>query len=520
MAPENRCGCDYSNAGRWGQGKAVRKMVERKFDRILNNTIILFSSRFFQKALSFLLLVLLTRNLTTSDFGLYSFITVWIATVAAFTDMGTAGGGLRLWAAAPARMAGAFGKLYLIRLLLSLPAVAGSLFVWFSLYSSLPSWGILLISGGILLQIVNVSLVPFQAELLNRYPALWAATNRTFLLLLIALALALKAPLFWIVALEIFFPIFYVARLWHGAQKIVKRTRATSPSAPYSFRELARDIVPVGLLTLLIMAYFRIDVFMLMKMMGKKAVAEYAGGFRLVEPFLTIPGVLALSVFPVVVGRWTGNDRERAEETLRRQARLGTLAMFLIGFLLSRHGGALAIRFFGERYRSSTSVIEILAWTLPVSAWSYPWFGFVQADRKYSAAILLALGALGINILGNLHAIPRWGTAGAAGFTLLTESIWAIGLWRISASKISGTGPLLLKLLSLSLVVLLFSFSLELFLPANRVFRVLSTFAGLSLFSLLTFKLSLLDTEDKNGMAQYLRNLYSRVLSLYNSWRD
>lgn len=398
----------------------------RVFDRILGNAAILAAARVFQKLASFVLLWMLARGLTPEEFGLYSFVMVWVAFAGTVTDLGSSAGAVRLWAEDARRMARALPRLLILRLGLAGIGALVSVPLWLVLYPALPAWALTWVVVGTVIQAHSVAWAPFQAELANREPAVRASLNRVLVILAVAGVLLVGGGVGGVLAAETLVPLLFA--WWIVAEARARARDRAGDAEPFSPAEVFRHCLPLGISSLLLMAYFRVDVFLLMNMKGEADVARYAAGYRLVEPLLTFPGVLAASVMPVVVARWTGGDRDGALRAVGRFARIGPVALALVAIPLSRHAEFLMTALFGEPYRASGSVMSLLAWTLPLSAWAYAWHPLILADKRYGYNIAVASLALAGNVLGNLWAIPRWGIVGSAALTVATELWWALGV--------------------------------------------------------------------------------------------
>ncbi len=481
----------------------------RVFDQISDNAGILLGSRLFQKLASFAILWLLVRILTPEEFGLYSFVMIWVMTVSTLTDMGTTNGAVRLWSENPARMAASLPRLLGIRLWLSAAGILLSAGAWFTLYRHLPPTLFALASVGILIQFHGVALTPFQAELDNWKPALWAGQNRLLVIAALVVALAIAAPLAVVLAIEIIVPVLLVARLLREALQRAARRGAGAEAFPAG--ELMAGLIPFGLWNILTMIYFRVDVFMLMRMSGESMVAKYAAGFRLVEPLLTFPGILGASLMPIVVARWTGGDREGAWRSVDRASRLIPLAMSLLALPLCAFATPVITFLFGPTYADSGPVMAILAWTLPLSAWAYSWHTLVFADKRYAYNNGLAAAALVLNVAGNLWAIPLHGAIGAAVMTVVTELAWSVGVSFLYLRARAGARRVLCAHLLLNAAAA-GAWAGVAILVEGGTGRAVGAVAGLFLLVLGGRVTGLVTRDDLNGLLSYAATLKSRLL--------
>lgn len=475
----------------------------RFFERIASNVLTLLLSRLIQKILSFILLWFLVRTWTPESFGLYSFLLTWIALVSGISDLGMSAVGVRLWAENPGRMARTMRTFYLLRTILLCAGAVFSLPVWFTYYPELPPWGLSIVLVGILLQLQGIAVIPFQAELNNSPPTLWSNVNRVLTVFVIVLALLAGAGIPTILALEILLPLFYLAKVIRESERIAAARRTEDP--PFTVRELLMDLGPAGLLVLLTMLFFRADVFLLMRLAGEHAVGLYAASYRIVEPLLVLPGILATTLIPVAVARHASQDTEGLWRAIRRSARLITLTQVALAFAVSRHAVEIVPLIFGPAYGPTAPMMALLAWTLPLSAWSYAWSTASMAERKYARLNTLAAAALVLNVAGNLWAIPRMGGLGCALVTVATEALWSLGQSLPYARRHSGwriAGALLLAAGS-SLAI---ASGIELLVP-GLAGRVIATASGLAVIAAIAWLGALVTRDDLQGISSYVRSL-------------
>jgi O-antigen/teichoic acid export membrane protein len=480
----------------------------RVFDRIASNAVVLIAWRTVQRLLSFVLLWFLVRWLSPESFGLYSFIFTWVVTVTAFTDLGGSTIGIRLWAEDPARAARSMPVLYRIRVIAIGIGLAISVMVWLLIYGRLPSWGLVLIALGLFAGLQAVAWAPFQAALRNNAPSSWAAFNRLLVIAVVIAALLFKAPLWFVIGLEIGLGFLFVVRLIRGAGRISAERIAgdTTHRNPWTARELLLEMLPLGIANALVMAFFRADVFMLMRMAGERTVAEYAAGFRLVEPLLTFTGVMGSSLFPIIISRHAGGDLSGAFRSIGRSARLLPFVMTLCALALYMNANTIVLLLFGPTYAASAATIRWLAWTLPLSAWSYSWHPLVLAERRYGYNILMSALALTGNICGNLWAIPRYGAVGAAAMTVATESIWAFGTSLPAFGRAPGARRILATQIATAVLVIP-SASALMSLSSSLVFAAAATVALAGVVTVCARLTGLVTRDDLDGVIRYLSSL-------------
>ncbi|MDO8735472.1 MAG: flippase [Thermoleophilia bacterium] len=181
-----------------------------------------------------------------------------------------------------------------------------------------------------------------------------------------------------------------------------------------------RSALPFGLIVAFFLVYFRIDSVMISFFRSDEEVGQYGAAYNLVSALLFLPAGLVGAMFPRLAGLYKSPD-DNLDAPFQRAARW-LLAMSLpmaVGiWLLSTQ---LLTALLGDTYLPAATAFAILGWTLPV------WFiTFLQGNlltlvERQKAVALVGLVNMILNVGLNLYIIPRYGFAGAAVTTLITE---------------------------------------------------------------------------------------------------
>ena len=222
-------------------------------------------------------------------------------------------------------------------------------------------------------------------------------------------------------------------------------------SAP-ELRELLAFCLPLVALALFTAFSASFDRFLLVQLLGLDAVAVYAAAVSLSGIPALFYTVLGFTLFPVLARHWSEGRRDEA-------ARLTTQALQVFAFLclpvalaLALAGPALLPLLSTAEYRAGPAVFALLG--LAVAA-----FGLYQIvlyalllDGRSRQVLALAMAAAALNALLNLVLAPRWGLVGAAAaaaagqgwFTMPPELRLAGVAWRAAVAALPlawATGP-------------------------------------------------------------------------------
>jgi PST family polysaccharide transporter len=176
---------------------------------------------------------------------------------------------------------------------------------------------------------------------------------------------------------------------------------------------LLSDGWKLGVSGLLVVAFMRIDQFMLGELAGAKEVGVYAVAIRFVEPWSIICGVLLPSIYPKMIElKLASKERYYGAAT----------KLFRLFFLLSVGAVILHLVFsdmvvaflLGATYEKAAACMKILAVGL-----IFTFSGSIRAQLLLLEGGLLAhaksaLAGLAVLIPSNMLLIPRYGAEGAA----------------------------------------------------------------------------------------------------------
>lgn len=190
----------------------------------------------------------------------------------------------------------------------------------------------------------------------------------------------------------------------------------------HEVRQTIRRAAPFAAVVVLGLLYFRVDVLVMQLLLGAKAVAEYAAGYAL----LTGVGGIMTALGPLVLQGITRNpDRYRLG---LRFAVLGGACFAILTIVLAPWVLPLV---FGDQYRNSVGLAQILALSMPFSFANSVSLRALYATRRESTVPAVLAICMVFNLLGNCLAMPAMGAAGAAIMTVATEALLAVRFHRL-----------------------------------------------------------------------------------------
>ncbi|MDO8672439.1 MAG: oligosaccharide flippase family protein [Dehalococcoidia bacterium] len=203
---------------------------------------------------------------------------------------------------------------------------------------------------------------------------------------------------------------------------------------------MVREAFPLMINNLLSTVFFRIDVMLLKPMAGDAAVGAYGTAYRFIDGLNFIPSLFTIAIFPIV-SRYAASSKE----SLVRGFTLSLKVLLLIAIPTTIGTTLLADKIIlltvGEQFRPAILALQILIWFLPFSFInSVTQYVLIAVNQQRFLTLAFVIGAV-FNVAGNLIAIPRFGFAGAAVMTVLSEIVLMIPFF-YSIRKHVGKIPL------------------------------------------------------------------------------
>lgn len=256
----------------------------------------------------------------------------------------------------------------------------------------------------------------FQSQLMAWYSAICKAFT---LLLMSVVKLGLifaGAELFWFVLATLMDHVVLALLLLFALHK----THCVSFLKHFNWvdaRSMLKSAWPMVLTAVAALIYMRIDQVMIRNMLSLYDVGIYSAAVKIYESWIVLPYVITISLLPAIV-RLKQGDQESYQRRLTQLFRLlvwMSVAAAVVVFVVSE---PLMVIAFGEAYRASASVVNIVMWTAvfaSVGSVSARYFNVERMERKIALRTVLA--AL-LNVGLNFVLIPIYGIKGAAMATL------------------------------------------------------------------------------------------------------
>jgi O-antigen/teichoic acid export membrane protein len=194
-----------------------------------------------------------------------------------------------------------------------------------------------------------------------------------------------------------------------------------------------RATTVVGLASILVSVYYRIDGILLLRISGAEQAGLYAAAYRLVEQARLVPHAVLLPLSPELARQLRGTGRVDPEfdTKLLRVSLSGGLGLGLAAAAVANWAVALIM---GPQFDESAELFVGLSIALAPSIIAY--VGSTKAISGFLERPYLLLCGLGVivNVALNLLLIPEYGARGAVAATIVTEVVVHAGVLTVTAS--------------------------------------------------------------------------------------
>jgi len=401
--------------------------------RVVKNSVWLLTAEMVSKILALAIQIAAARYLGEKGFGIFAFAFAATGILMIFADTGINQLLTREIARRPGRIGDDMGNAFTLKGVLSLAALA--VLFGFPLATAMdPATRLVVWSIGV-------------ALLVNGYADIYIAVFRAReQMSLVAVLMMVQRGLFFILGLAVLlmgyrvtvFALAFLAAAFINLALARQQMRMHYGLQPWEWewqrvKEIFWSALPIGGVILFSYIYFRIDSVMLYYLRGESETGWYSAAFKLVEGVVLLIAAIRGALFPLLSRTYAENSA-RFQRIWREAARY----LLLIGLPVAAGIALLAPRltalFYGESYGPSGHALRLLALAIPFLCLSdIASCLLVSADRTQKIFRVVGAGAA-FNIICNFLLIPRWGLAGAAAATCLTE-IFVFGVYYKTISE-------------------------------------------------------------------------------------
>jgi len=390
--------------------------------KVAFNTIIQIIGKGITTAIAVVMLAYLARYLGVEGYGDYTTIFAFLSFFAILADMGFYTVAVREMSKEPEKAAGIIGNIFSLRILFALAflALAPALGWLVPVYSTGVKIGILVGTLSSFFVLTNQMFVSiFQANLRMDKLVISDVTARLVLFLVVLLFINLNLTLVYFVLAHVIANFVLMLVSFIMSRKFL----VFNLKFDFSYwKYILKEAIPLGIIIVLGLIYFKIDTIMLSLMKGSEAVGIYGAPYKILEILITIPAMFMGSVFPIV-SRYIKEKSEKVKTSFIKSFDFISISIFpiLVGtFVLSQ---PIVLLVLGEEFTPSILVLQYLIFAVAIIFFGTIMGYFVTAANLQSKLVKVYILSVFVNIVGNLILIPAYSYIGASIATIITEGL-------------------------------------------------------------------------------------------------
>jgi O-antigen/teichoic acid export membrane protein len=183
-------------------------------------------------------------------------------------------------------------------------------------------------------------------------------------------------------------------------------------------RDLAKNSFPFAVLNILALIHWKVDYFMISKILGTSALGLFAAPYKIFENIAMMGVAFNTALYPSVSALF-GESKEklrRVYESLQKYFIIVSIPIAVIIFAFSRE---IILLVYGDQYLESVNVLIILSCGFSLLFFSIPMRLIINNSNLIMKLVPYSAVTTAMNVLLNLAVIPRYGIVGAAMASLL-----------------------------------------------------------------------------------------------------
>lgn len=390
--------------------------------KIVDNIGWLFFDKVLRMGVGLLVMVWIARYLGPQQFGLFNFGTAFVGLFGAVAGLGLQSIVVRDIVRDPTCKEETLGTAAVLQLaggVLAYGLILGTIF-WLRPNDALAKWLVAILGSMMLLKASEVAMYWFESQVLSKY-TVWVQNGSFLVFAAVKVALILgNAPLqafAWATIAEMaLFALLLLVMLGEYGPSLFKLKVSLARA-----KTLLADSWPLLLSGLAIATYMKVDQIMLGQMLGDEAVGIYSAANRISEVWYFIPMMIVASVFPAMLEAKKQNDA-LYQQRFQRLYDLMVWLSIAVALPMTFLAGPVVVFLYGPAYAAAGTVLAIHVWAsvfVFLGVASSQWF---IAENRQILSFQRTLLGLVINIVLNYIFIPRFGAAGAAYATVMSQA--------------------------------------------------------------------------------------------------
>lgn len=208
-------------------------------------------------------------------------------------------------------------------------------------------------------------------------------------------------------------------------------------------KEIFLEALPIGIVTILSLIYFKIDTVLLSVIKESTDVGIYGTAYKILEILMALPIMFVGTIFPSLSEAFANKDHERLGRLMRKSfdaLAIGSLGVSTLFFAFARPIIAVvagedylqtATVYFRGQAISSDTVLRVLIIAVGINFFNSLFTNSLITFNRQKELIKPYIIATIFNVTANLILIPRYSYLAAAVTTVLTEALILLLCYRV-----------------------------------------------------------------------------------------
>jgi O-antigen/teichoic acid export membrane protein len=388
--------------------------------KIAVNTIIQVVGKAITTAIAVVMLAYLARYLGVGGYGDYTTVFAFLGFFAIIADMGLYTVAVREMAKDSKGSVKIMGNILSLRILFAVLVLIIAPIVGYFIpsYSEVVKLGILIATFSsffVLLNQIFVSIFQVNLRMDRLVISDVSARMVLFVLTLIFISFGFSLQSFILANVIANLVLVFISFL------LSRKFLAFRPQFDFKYwKYILKESLPLGIVIVLGLIYFKIDTIMLSIMKDNVAVGIYGAPYKILEILITIPSIFMGSVFPLI-SKYIKEGDSRFKESFKTSFDFMLILAIplVVGiFLLAKPIVNLIL---GPEFNASIIVLQYLIFAVLIIFIGTIMGNFVVAASLQKKLVWVYLFSVFFNIAGNLILIPRYSYIGSSITTIATE---------------------------------------------------------------------------------------------------
>jgi len=206
-----------------------------------------------------------------------------------------------------------------------------------------------------------------------------------------------------------------------------------TPKNCFAIRTSGRSVVDFfrnsalfGFSTMIWVAYFNFDIFLMSLLKPETEVGIYAGVYRIIAINYVLGNAVAYSFTPILFGKFASNCQEY-ERIGRNLIATMTLFGLLLSLILYTYSEQLVSMIIGELYKDGAVIAKILSLAVAFRLVNFGLCEILTTGNRQKTRVSVEMVMLLSNVVLNGFLIPLYGGVGAAIATVGAEIVLFLG---------------------------------------------------------------------------------------------